>query len=478
MNDGHGNGGNLELPEDTSDICYACGKNNERNSITTSSFRNLVEETHPMAENDDCISQIPKNTVIIESAIFDRNNERCQRSFETKVYNRCGDTNVRVGRSKKIDPALQFYSGIPLMIIDNTNIKEGRGNGTRCIGISVHLKKDCNVGYSNIDGRFVHTVSVLDLEYMVCEMIVENKNERPKRFKLYPDKYTATITMKINNMQHKVGAKIIQFGVNSNKATTGHKLQGASLNKMVVRSWEYGVPNWIYVVLSRVRSLKGLFICEKLDYTKDFSVEPNLLKEEERLRSLEDKLMKFLNQNSKENDDDIEIKAGNDKENDINKVSDLNKEYLYMKENAIHFINSYVAKKFDNEIFIGLITNYKDGFWKVEYTDGDKEDFDVDDVKKGILLYNSVEKEDICLSSDKEVRKDDDVLVNEFLSMSESAMNYINSYVAKKFDDKLYIGLITNYKGDLWHVEYDDGDEEDFDAIEVQMGIQLYNSLI
>ena len=74
--------------------------------------------------------------------------------------------------------------------------------------------------------------------------------------------------MKINNMQHKVGAKIIQFGVNSNKATTGHKLQGASLNKMVVRSWEYGIPNWIYVVLSRVRSLKGLFICEKLDYTK------------------------------------------------------------------------------------------------------------------------------------------------------------------------------------------------------------------
>ena len=57
-------------------------------------------------------------------------------------------------------------------------------------------------------------------------------------------------------------------------------------------------------------------------------------------------------------------------------------------------------------------------------------------------------------------------------------MDYINSYVAKKFDDKLYIGLITNYKGDLWHVEYDDGDEEDFDAIENQMGIQLYNSLI
>ena len=96
--------------------------------------------------------------------------------------------------------------------------------------------------------------------------------------------------MRINNMQHKVGVKIIQFGVNSNKATTRHKLQGASLNKMVVRSWEYGIVNWIYVVLSRVRSLKGLFICQKLDHTKEFTVDSNLLKEEERPKLLDDKL--------------------------------------------------------------------------------------------------------------------------------------------------------------------------------------------
>ena len=86
-------------------------------------------------------------------------------------------------------------------------------------------------------------------------------------------------------------------------------------------------------------------------------------------------------------------------------------------------------------------------------------------------------KRDICISSDNEVRKDDDILVNEFLSMKENAMNYINSSIAKKFEDEVFIGLITNYKGDLWHVEYEDGDEEDFDAIEVRKGIELYSSL-
>ena len=151
-------------------------------------------------------------------------------------------------------------------------------------------------------------------------MIVEDKNERSKRFKLYSDKYTATITMKINNLQHKIGVKIIWFDVNSNKATTD------PLNNMFVHSWEYGTANWIYVVLSRMRILKGLFICEKLDYTKkSFSVGPKLLKEEEWLRTLEEKLVKFLNRNYEQNFNDIEIEVGNDIENDIIEVSDVNK---------------------------------------------------------------------------------------------------------------------------------------------------------
>ena len=56
-------------------------------------------------------------------------------------------------------------------------------------------------------------------------------------------------------------------------------------------------------------------------------------------------------------------------------------------------------------------------------------------------------------------------------------MNYIHSYIAKMIDGEFYIGLITNYKGDLWHAKYEDVDEEDFDAIEVRKGMKLYSSL-
>ena len=110
-----------------------------------------------------------------------------------------------------------------------------------------------------------------------------------------PEKDHVSIRMKIANMKHNINARIIHFGVNSNKATTGHKLQGVSLNRMVVRSWSYTFPNWMYVALSRVKTFEGLFICIKLDDTKRFHVDPTLLEEEERLRQIEKKIVKFLN---------------------------------------------------------------------------------------------------------------------------------------------------------------------------------------
>ena len=50
-------------------------------------------------------------------------------------------------------------------------------------------------------------------------------------------------------------------------------------------------------------------------------------------------------------------------------------------------------------------------------------------------------------------------------------MDYINSYVTKKFDDEFYFDFIINYKDDLRHVEYGDGDQENIYAIEVQSGM-------
>ena len=56
-----------------------------------------------------------------------------------------------------------------------------------------------------------------------------------------------------------------QFPVVSNSATTGHKLQGYTALSLLVNSWYYK-ENWVYVVLSRVREMKNLYLRKPLSY--------------------------------------------------------------------------------------------------------------------------------------------------------------------------------------------------------------------
>ena len=68
-------------------------------------------------------------------------------------------------------------------------------------------------------------------------------------------------------------ARQLPFVVNC--AMTCHKLQGAMCAKLMVSSFWYQ-SNWPYVALSRVKTLKGLFLRKPLDDTKNYSVDPRL----------------------------------------------------------------------------------------------------------------------------------------------------------------------------------------------------------
>ena len=54
-----------------------------------------------------------------------------------------------------------------------------------------------------------------------------------------------------------------QIPVNSSDAITGHKLQGLTKDHIIVYSWNKST-SWIYVVLSRVRKLSGLYLVRGL----------------------------------------------------------------------------------------------------------------------------------------------------------------------------------------------------------------------
>ena len=136
--------------------------------------------------------------------------------------------------------------------------------------------------------RKVQTVSVDDVEYITCEHVGKDR----RSFKLKPEKDSVSLTLKLMGRNQTIGRiRITQFGVNSNIATTGHKLQGTSKNNLIVATWNYSYAHWIYVVLSRVRTLKGLFLCQKLDETKPFPVIREVGIEEERLKEIETEIL-------------------------------------------------------------------------------------------------------------------------------------------------------------------------------------------
>ena len=58
-----------------------------------------------------------------------------------------------------------------------------------------------------------------------------------------------------------------QFPINIAIARTVHKLQGRTLESVLVVTWRCA-SNWVCVVLSRVRTLKGLFLAKPLDCKK------------------------------------------------------------------------------------------------------------------------------------------------------------------------------------------------------------------
>ncbi|EJK45503.1 hypothetical protein THAOC_35877, partial [Thalassiosira oceanica] len=76
-------------------------------------------------------------------------------------------------------------------------------------------------------------------------------NTRTCNFKVTPHDDASTAL--------KMSAKFTQIPVNSSDAITGHNLQGLTKDTLVVYEWDSDTC-WIYVVLSRVRTLKGLYL--------------------------------------------------------------------------------------------------------------------------------------------------------------------------------------------------------------------------
>jgi hypothetical protein len=306
------------------DITYACWSNMDRNMVHAASFLDHIRD-FPNVDSDDLP---PNHTVIVEADITEapkkkppkgKNNKvdngcpstmrvRIDSQLKNLIYSRLGDCDVRE-QNKCIDPALKLYVGAHCMINENDNVKEGRANGTMCRVVSIKTKRDTNeLGWRNYNGKKVYYINAIDVEYIEfehypptasqlkilqdLEKMLEDKEKnkdgieilkrklellsRSRRFKL--ESKSSYVTFDLDSLKKrsdvlcrsktKLRAKMRQFPVILNDATTGYKLQGSSKNQIILQSLDYGTSGWIYTALSRVRKLVGLFLCEKINFRK------------------------------------------------------------------------------------------------------------------------------------------------------------------------------------------------------------------
>ena len=96
---------------------------------------------------------------------------------------------------------------------------------------------------------------------------------------MYPRKQQAVISIKD---YPKLKVKIQQVPLLCADAITGHKLQGMTMNNLVIQDLDYKTPNWVYVALSRVKDRKGLLLMSKLDKNKIKKPNDGLVLMEER----------------------------------------------------------------------------------------------------------------------------------------------------------------------------------------------------
>ena len=273
----------VTLPE-PSKLRYACSTNQERNAISTSSFLKHLQATHTLS--DDPSTDCPNHTIIIKGTLryARRKQGMINRNIKNMIYDTCGDADVENSEGKRAEPVLKFYHGVPLMMNSNDRIEEDLANGTPCIGLYIKLKNGVHLEKENWEGFMVNTVYATDVQYIICKKEKEKESDPDEYFQIEPKSSAINITCKyLGNLPIK-GINMTQFGVIDNISTTGHKLQGASRDNLVINSWNYSCPNWVYVVLSRVRKLKGLVLNVRLDETLDYRPKPELTKWEQNIK--------------------------------------------------------------------------------------------------------------------------------------------------------------------------------------------------
>ena len=243
-----------ELPDN---LRYATYFNRDRDAINAGLFEKRCREHFARYGNLD-------DSVIVFS-------DNLQRQNGSKVYeklkdrngfwNNCGENDIEFSSGRgRMDPMLRLYEGLRVMLPTNNNVTLGQANGTQAFVRRLVLKPGQQFQQTMLNGDlpiravFASQIDFLELEHVSDRIQPSRFTLKPKEFRFRAKILKPAVFRLKDNEREKIRMKATQLPIVVNNATTGHKLQGAGVDILFVHNWSY-VTNWVYVMLSRVRTL-------------------------------------------------------------------------------------------------------------------------------------------------------------------------------------------------------------------------------
>lgn len=268
----------MDTKEPPAGIQVATFFNKDRDAINTAIFHQHCKDNSGTGDEifDDAFVILMDNLEMKDGA--KRHVPVASNKVKKYFWENCGEDMCKLpkeGRGR-VDPMLKLYKKAPMMLTQNNDVLNGQANGSR-----VYLKKvNAKIGEEPFVLRLDCGTRVRALfASQVQSLLMEHENEdiRPSYFQVEATKWEFQAKLTIGTEKVNVSMKGVQFPIISNSVTTGHKLQGCTVDDILVNDWKYQ-KNWPYVVLSRVRTMAGLYLQTKLseDLTK-YSMSDDML---------------------------------------------------------------------------------------------------------------------------------------------------------------------------------------------------------
>lgn len=267
-------GDKVKLPKDRP-LQFACFTNKKRANLNSMVFRDHLKKYHQSAT----INDIPQSAIVIKTRpTWKRGKKAFSFGQRQMFFEHCCESDVRdTNRNNSAPPLLTLFSGCEMMVTQNKDVSNGIASGTTATFDHVKLKDGIQPHPLRLHGYWVKAVNIEEVDYIVLKW--KEGSLRQGTFKLFPTKstFTADFPFPVDGKltREKIPISLEHLPAVLNYATTVHKLQGQSLDSLVITEW---APNnfrgWAYVALSRVKTIDGLYLLSPLPDDLDIRTDP------------------------------------------------------------------------------------------------------------------------------------------------------------------------------------------------------------